>query len=154
MVSTRTVEISVGLFMVAAVLALTALAFKVSGLSLDGSRPIYRLVAKFDNVADLRARAKVSISGVVVGRVASVGLDPVSLRATVDMDIYEDVGLFPEDSIAVIQTAGLLGDKFIGISIGGALEELEDGGVIEDTQSALVLEDLIGKFVSSMGGDK
>ncbi|MGI9285718.1 MAG: outer membrane lipid asymmetry maintenance protein MlaD [Pseudomonadales bacterium] len=154
MVSSRTVEISVGLFMVAAVLALTALAFKVSGLSVDGSRPTYRLVAKFDNVADLHARAKVSISGVVVGRVVSVGLDPISLRATVNMDIYQDVGYFPEDSIAVIQTAGLLGDKFIGISIGGAEEELKNDDEIEDTQSALVLEDLIGKVVSSLGGDK
>lgn len=154
MVSTRTVEVSVGLFMVAAVLALTALAFRVSGLSLEGSRPTYRLVAKFDNVADLHARAKVSISGVVVGRVASVGLDPVSLRATVNMDIYQDVGYFPEDSIAVIQTTGLLGDKFVGISIGGAEEELQNGDEIDDTQSALVLEDLIGKVVSSLGSDK
>ncbi len=151
MVTTRTVEVSVGLFMVAAALALTALAFRVSGLSLDGARPTYRLHAKFDNVADLHQRAKVSISGVVVGRVASVGLDPVSFRATVDMDIYQDVGYFPEDSIAVIQTTGLLGDKFISISLGGAEEELQNGGEIDDTQSALVLEDLTGKVVSSLG---
>ena len=83
MVSSRTVEVSVGLFMVAAVLAMTSLAFKVSGLSLDGARPTYRLVAKFDNVADLHTRAKVSISGVEIGRVVSVGLDPVTLRAQV-----------------------------------------------------------------------
>ncbi len=152
MVSTRTVEVSVGLFMVAAVLALTALAFKVSGLSLDGARPTYRLTAKFDNVADLRARAKVTVSGVEVGRVVSVGLDPVTLRAQVDLDIYEDVGLFPEDSIAAIQTAGLLGDKFISLSAGGAMEELHDGDEITDTQSALVLEDLIGKVVANFGG--
>ncbi len=152
MVSTRTVEVSVGLFMVAAVLALTLLAFKVSGLSLDGARSTYRLTAKFDNVADLHARAKVTVSGVEVGRVVSVGLDPVTLRAQVDLDIYEDVGLFPEDSIAAIQTAGLLGDKFVSLSAGGAMEELGDGDEITDTQSALVLEDLIGKVVANFGG--
>ena len=151
-VETRTVGVGVGLFVLAAVLALATLTFHVSGLKLEAPRPTYRLFAEFNDVADLGARAKVSVAGVLVGRVSRVSLDPVTLRARVDMEIDQDAGYFSEDSIAAIETAGLLGDKYVSISSGGAEEELHDGGEIKDTQSALVLENLIGKLISSFTG--
>lgn len=128
---------------------MATLTFQVSGVTLEGPRPTYRLFAEFSNVADLSPGAKVLVAGVLVGRVARVSLDPVTLRARVDMDIYKDIGYFAEDSTAAIETSGLLGEKYVSISSGGAEKELHNGGEIKDTQSALVLEDLIGKLVSS-----
>lgn len=150
MVNMRTIELSVGAFMLVGLGALAVLAFRVSGLSIDSTRPTYRLVADFDNVSGLTDRAKVSTAGVVVGRVHSIRLDPASFRARVEMDVFEDAGKFPEDSIAAIQTQGLLGEKYISISVGGAEEVLENGGKIDDTQSSLVLEDLIGKVLANL----
>ncbi len=146
----RMTEISVGLFIVGGAVALTLMAFKVSGITMSNSRPTYQLTASFDNVSDLHERAKVSISGVVVGRVSDIELDTLSYRALVTMKIFEDVGKLPDDSIASIQTSGLLGDKFISISLGGSMDELNDGGHIEDTQSAHILEDMISRAFSSL----
>lgn len=150
MANNRLLEITVGLFIIAGIAALTLMAFQVSGLSMNNSRPTYQLTASFDNVSDLHERAKVSISGVVVGRVSQIELDTLTYRAVATMDIFQDVGNIPDDSIAVIQTSGLLGDKFISISLGGSLDELSDGGHIEDTQSALILEDMISRAFSSL----
>ncbi len=143
----RTVEISVGAFMLAGILALLLLALKVSGLSLESARQTYRVYAMFDNVGSLSPRAKVSMSGVTIGRVVSVTFDKRTYMARVDMDIDKTINNIPVDSTAAIVTAGLLGEKFIGISVGGAGEYVEPDGRIEDTQSALILEDLIGKFL-------
>lgn len=151
----RTVEISVGAFMLLGILALAFLAIQVSGLSLqDNNRATYTLYAHFNNASGLAARAKVTVAGVVIGRVTSISLDPKDGRAKVAMSIDKSVDYLTTDSIAAIQTSGILGEKYIALSNGGEPDLLKDGDEIADTQSALVLEDLIGKFLTSLGNKK
>ncbi|MDP3846373.1 MAG: outer membrane lipid asymmetry maintenance protein MlaD [Pseudomonas sp.] len=144
---TRTMEIGVGLFLLAGLLALLLLALRVSGLSVVDSADTYKLYANFDNVAGLTVRAKVTMAGVTIGKVSAIDLDRDSYTGRVTMDLQKRVDNLPADSTASILTAGLLGEKYIGISVGGDEALLKEGGVIHDTQSALVLEDLIGKFL-------
>jgi phospholipid/cholesterol/gamma-HCH transport system substrate-binding protein len=143
----RTVEITVGLFMVAGFLALFFLAMKVSGLSSDSNQPTYRLYAHYQNVGGLTVRAKVTMSGVTIGRVTAITLDPKTLTAKVELRIYKSVNQISSDAVASILTAGLLGEKYIGIVPGAEDTNLKDGDEIQQTQSSLVLEDLIGKFL-------
>jgi len=143
----RTQEISVGLFVMAGCLALLLLALRVSGLSANTTDNSYKVYAYFDNIAGLTVRAKVTMAGVIVGKVTAIDLDRDSYTGRVTMEINDQVDNLPEDSTASVLTAGLLGEKYIGISIGGEEAVLKDEGVIHDTQSALVLEDLIGKFL-------
>jgi phospholipid/cholesterol/gamma-HCH transport system substrate-binding protein len=151
----RTIEISVGAFMLAGILALGFLAIQVSGLSIhDSNRDTYKIYAHFTNASGLSVRAKVSIAGVVIGRVTAITLDPKDTRAKVEMSVQKKVNFITTDSIASIQTAGILGEKYIAISIGGDPEVLKDGEEITDTQSALVLEDLISKVLTSIGSKK
>lgn len=148
----RQLELAVGVFILLGIIALAFLALKVSGLSFqDAGRDTYTLSADFNNIGGLKHRAKVSIAGVTVGQVTNIGLDPLSARAVVEMSINKDVDYLTSDSIAGIKTSGVLGEQYISISVGGAPDVLEDGGWIRDTQSAVVLEDLIGKFMTSMG---
>jgi phospholipid/cholesterol/gamma-HCH transport system substrate-binding protein len=148
----RTIEISVGVFMFAGILALAFLAIQVSGLSVrDNNRETYKLYAHFTNASGLTERAKISVAGVVIGRVTSIGLDPKDTRAKVEMSIDKKVDFLTSDSIAAIQTAGILGEKYISISVGGDPEMLKEGDEIADTQSSLVLEDLIGKVLTNLG---
>jgi phospholipid/cholesterol/gamma-HCH transport system substrate-binding protein len=125
----RTLEIGVGLFLMAGVLALLLLALRVSGLSVGSAGDTYKVYAYFDNIAGLTVRAKVTMAGVSIGKVTAIDLDRDSYMGRVTL------------------TAGLLGEKYIGISVGGDEEVLKDGSTIHDTQSSLVLEDLIGKFL-------
>lgn len=143
----RTLEIGVGLFLLAGVLALLLLSLRVSGLAVGGSSDTYRLYAYFDNIAGLTVRAKVTMAGVTIGKVTAIDLDRESYTGRVTLEIQKDVDILPADSTASILTAGLLGEKYIGISVGGDDEILGDGDTIRDTQSSLVLEDLIGKFL-------
>ena len=143
----RTLEIGVGLFLLAGLLALLLLALRVSGLSAVGSGDTYRLYAYFDNVAGLTPRAKVTMAGVTIGKVVAVDLDKARYTGRVTLEVDRAVDNLPTDSTASILPAGLLGEKYIGISVGGEEEVLREGGEIRDTQSALVLEDLIGKFL-------
>jgi phospholipid/cholesterol/gamma-HCH transport system substrate-binding protein len=144
---TRLVEIAVGLFLVAGLVALFFLAIKVSGLSDETSKPSYQVYASFQNAGGLTVRAKVTMAGVVIGRVTNIALDPKTLKAKVTLDIYNEVKEITTDSVASILTAGLLGEKYIGIVPGADDTYLKNGDEIEQTQSALVLEDLIGKFL-------
>ncbi|MCM2319331.1 MAG: outer membrane lipid asymmetry maintenance protein MlaD [Pseudomonas sp.] len=143
----RSLEIGVGLFLLVGLLALLLLALRVSGLTIGAADDTYRLYAYFDNTAGVSSRAKVTMAGVTIGKVVAVDLDRDSFMGRVTMELDKRVDNLPTDSTASILTAGLLGEKYIGISIGGEEEVLADGGVIRDTQSALVLEDLIGKFL-------
>ena len=143
----RTVEISVGGFMLAGMLALVVLALKVSGLSLESGNQVYTVTAMFDNTGTLKPRAKVALAGVIVGRVTKVELDKQTYMAKVEMEIDSHIDNIPIDSTVSIVTAGLLGEKYIGISIGGDIDYIKDGGRFEDTQSAVILEELIGKFL-------
>ncbi|SDS70060.1 outer membrane lipid asymmetry maintenance protein MlaD [Pseudomonas fuscovaginae UPB0736] len=143
----RTLEIGVGLFLLAGILALLLLALRVSGLSPTANTETYKLYAYFDNIAGLTVRAKVTMAGVTIGKVTAIDLDRDHFTGRVTMQIEKNVNNLPTDSTASILTAGLLGEKYIGISVGGDDALLKDGGTIHDTQSSLVLEDLIGKFL-------
>ncbi|WP_263142279.1 outer membrane lipid asymmetry maintenance protein MlaD [Pseudomonas sp. RIT-PI-AD] len=143
----RTLEIGVGLFLLAGLLALMLLALRVSGLSFSGTGETYKLYAHFDNIAGLTVRAKVTMAGVTIGKVTAIDLDRDSYTGRVTLELEKQVDNLPVDSTASILTAGLLGEKYIGISVGGDEELLKEGGTIRDTQSSLVLEDLIGKFL-------
>lgn len=143
----RWIEIMVGFFMVLGVLALLGLALNVSGLKLSAQADDYRVQARFENIGGLTSRAKITLSGVQIGEVESIHIDKKRLVALVTMRIYSDVNYLSIDSSAKILTAGLLGEQYIGISVGFEEESLKDGDFINDTQSAMVLEDLIGKFL-------
>ena len=143
----RGIEIGVGALMLAGILALLVLAMNVSGLSLSQQTGGYTIYARFDNIGGLTERAKVSLSGVPIGEVKAIRIDTQRLMAEVEMSIYKDVDYLSADSSAQILTAGLLGEKYIGLTPGFEDDLLKEGSVIEDTQSALVLEELIGKFL-------
>lgn len=143
----RTLEIGVGALILAGVASLVALAINVSGLSLTEKAGGYTIFARFENVGGLTERAKVSLSGVQIGEVSAIRIDPRMLMADVEMRIFSEVDYLSADSSAQILTAGLLGEKYIGIRPGFEEETLKEGSRIEDTQSALVLEELIGKFL-------
>lgn len=152
----RTLELTVGAFMLAGVLALVFLALRVSGLSMESNEETYRVKAKFENIGGLTARAKVTMAGVVIGRVSNIYLDRDDFVGVVEMDIYKSVDNLSTDTSAAILTAGVLGEKYIGLIVGAEEENLQNGDEIVNTQSALVLEDLIAKFVVGRvndGGD-
>lgn len=151
-------EFSVGCFMLAGIGALLLLAFKVAGVSVNGQSETYTLYARFDNIGGLKVRSPIKVGGVVVGRVAGIRLDAESQVPVVKLAINKDAGEFSESSTASILTSGLLGEQYLGITPGFADEDmgigmLENGDTITDTQSALVLEELIGKFIYSIGKD-
>ncbi|MDD1013307.1 MULTISPECIES: outer membrane lipid asymmetry maintenance protein MlaD [Pseudomonas] len=148
----RTLEIGVGLFLLAGILALILLALRVSGLSASPSSDTYKIYANFDNIAGLTVRAKVTMAGVTIGKVTAIDLDRDTFTGRVTLQLEKQVDNLPVDSTASILTAGLLGEKYIGISVGGEDTVLKDGATIHDTQSALVLEDLIGKFLLNTVG--
>ena len=147
-------ELSVGFFVLLGAFCLAFLALEVSGLTQRSDSGFYRLSARFDNVAGLTTRAKVSAAGVTVGRVVEIRYDEKTAGAIVDMEISRGFSQFSEDTSASILTAGLLGEKYIGLMTGGDLNNLADGDVIYDTQSAVVLEELIGKFLLNMSSEK
>jgi len=146
----RTIEIIVGLFMLAGIAALTFLALNVSGLTLASMDESYTLKARFENLAGLTVRAKVSISGVEVGKVTRISFNNDASMAEVEMQIDKKINKIPKDSTASVYTAGLLGEKYIGFSIGADEAYFKDGDLVRDTTSGLVLEELIGKFLLSM----
>jgi len=149
----RTVEIGVGAFMLAGIVALLVLALNVSGLNLSEQGKGYKVYARFENIGGLTPRAKVSMSGVQIGKVTAIRIDTRMLMAEVEMEIFNEVDYLTTDSSASILTAGLLGEQYIGVVPGADVEVLGDGDYIEDTQSALVLEELIGKFLFNKVGE-
>jgi len=135
--------------MAAGFVALFFLAMKVSNLSSAANDDGYRLIARFDNVGSLKQRAPVSIAGVRIGRVEKIRFDQNTFQALVTMRINPRFDHIPDDTFANIFTAGLLGEQYIGLDPGGSLDYLVDGSQIEHTQSALVLEQMIGQFLFS-----
>ncbi len=138
----------VGLFIMLGLVALAFLALRAGNMSSFSFTPTYRVQAHFDNVGGLKIRAPVKSSGVVVGRVAAIGFDNQRFQATVALDLEQPYA-FPKDTSASILTSGLLGEQYVGLTPGGDDKNLADGGTIEFTQSAVVLEDLISKFLYS-----
>ena len=143
-----TLDLWVGIFVVAGIAALVVLALKVGNLSTYNISETYQLQAHFTNVGGLKPTASVRSAGVLVGRVTSIMLDTERYEAKVTMSIDKRYQ-FPTDTFANILTSGLLGEQYIGLLPGGEDEMLADGGEFKKTQSAVVLEDLIGKFFTS-----
>jgi len=151
--SQKKIELWVGVFVISALFSLAILAFSVAGISFKGEGDTYKLSASFANVGGLKVRAPVKLGGVVVGRVEDITLDVESYMPIVHLSMLENKGRYSETSSLSILTSGLLGEQYIGITPGfidDDIEMLEDGDFIEDTKSALVLEDLIGQFIYSM----
>ena len=147
----RTVEISVGAFVLAGALALTFLAVKVSGVNLSQATDSYQITARFDDVAGLRPRAKVSLAGVTIGRVSDIQVDLDYGEAVVFMEIQGEDGRLPTDTGAQILTEGILGARYVSLLPGADEEMLQDGDEIENTQGALVLENLVGDLITRLG---
>ena len=141
-----TLDLWVGIFVTIGIAAILFLALKVGNLTSVSTAPGYHLQAAFDNIGGLKLRAPVKAAGVVVGRVEQIRLDPQTYQAIVSMKI--DRGYqFTKDTIASILTSGLLGEVYIGLDSGGDMQMLADGARIGKTQSAIVLEKLIGQFM-------
>lgn len=149
----KMVEMGVGLFMLAGILGLLFLGLRVSGLSATGigTGDTFNLEANFGNVGGLKPRARVTMAGVTVGRVSSIELDTEWYDARVVLELDGRLeGQLSRDTTAAILTAGLLGEQYVGLTVGGDPETLQAGDTLRDTQSALVLEELIQQFVSNM----
>jgi len=147
MLSERTIESFVGLFLIAAIAALIVLAFKVSGLTSFFKQDGYDVTATFDEIGQLKVRAPIKMGGVTIGEVTGIHLDPSTFRAVVDMRINKKVNDIPSDSSASILTAGLLGDNYVAITPMYSTEFLKEGSDIEETHPAIILEKLIGQFM-------
>ena len=151
MLNKRIVEFLVGLFILAGILAMFALAFKVSGLSQYSKSVSFHVSAIFDNIGDLKVRAPVTIAGVRVGEVDSISIDGHSFKANVGMRIDKRQNKLPLDTTAKILTAGLIGANYIELIPGYEESDLKEGAVIIDTQPAIVLENLIGQLMYKLG---
>lgn len=146
MMSRTTLDLWVGFFVVLGFAALVFLAMKVGSFTGLNGATLYSVEAPFDNIGGLKVRAPVKSAGVLVGRVADIRFDAERYRAVVRLDLdsrYE----FPRDTIASILTSGLLGEQYVGIEAGADAEVLKAGDMIQITQSAVVLERLIGQFM-------
>jgi phospholipid/cholesterol/gamma-HCH transport system substrate-binding protein len=141
-----TVDLWVGIFVTAGVGALFVLALKVGNASTVNASDGYHVIAEFDNIGGLKVRAPVKSAGVVVGRVEGISLDTRNFRANVALRIDKRYP-FPKDSSASILTAGLLGEQYVGMDGGGDEHNLKDGDRLKVTQSAIVLEKVIGQFL-------
>ena len=148
----KTLDLWVGLFVVAGLAAVLVLAMKVGNLGTFNMSESYDLQADFDNIGGLKARAPVKSAGVVVGRVTDITFDNASYRARVSM-IVDKRYQFPKDTFAKILTAGLLGEQYIGLDPGGDEVNLKSGDKIAKTQPAMVLESLISSFMYNKAAD-
>lgn len=155
---TKKSEVWVGMFILIAILAVIFLCLKVADIKSVGNQPTYRIYANFDNIGGLKNHSPVKIGGVVVGRVADITLDTKNYSPRVAIDIQQRYDQIPDTSSLAVRTSGLLGEQYLALNVGFEDPEmgtriLKEGGTIQDTKSALVLEDLIGQFLYKSGGD-
>jgi phospholipid/cholesterol/gamma-HCH transport system substrate-binding protein len=148
------VELASGIFLLLGIAALIWLATRATDYGQDIGKETYSISARFTNIADLRDRAPVKIGGVTVGQVQSIELDPVSFEAVVTMSISQKFNEIPSDTGASILTSGVLGDRYVGLEPGGAPDMLSDGDQLFITQSAMVLEQIISKYLFNTGEAK
>lgn len=154
----RTLEFLVGIFLAAGIVAAVILALKVAGLTLSsGSAEYYTIHGKFSNIGSLKVRSPIKLGGVVIGQVSDIYIDPKTLQPIVDMKIDKKYSNIGEDSTFSILTSGLLGEQYLGVKPDFASMDddgnpiyLTDGSVTSMTDSAIVLEELLGKFLYSM----
>ncbi len=149
----RAIEVGTGLFVLLGMGALFFLTTQTMGRNDFSNTETYVVEARFENVGSLKKRSPVAMSGVTIGRVTDIRFDGVSLEAVVTLVIDSRYDQIPDDSDASILTAGLLGSQYIGLQAGGSETYLEDGSELYFTQSAIVLENLIGKFLVNSGSD-
>lgn len=147
-----TLDLWVGMFVVAGIGALVMLAMKVGNLGTYNVSETYQVHAYFSNIGGLKPKASIRSAGVLVGRVTAISLDTEKYEANVVMNLDKRYQ-FPKDTFANILTSGLLGEQYIGLVPGGDSEMLKDGELVKQTQSAMVLEDLIGKFMYSKAAE-
>lgn len=145
------VEFASGVFLLLGIAALVWLAMRATDYGQDIGKETYTISARFTNIGDLRNQAPVKIGGVTVGLVESISLDPVSFEAVVEMQVASRFDEIPTDTGASILTSGVLGDRYIGLEPGGAPDMLQDGDEIFITQSAVVLEQVISKYLFNAG---
>ena len=146
-------ELGTGLFVLLGFAALFFLVIQLTNRDVSFGDPGYHLSAKFENVGGLKVGAKVAMGGVTVGRVESIDFDSSDYKAIVRLRIFPKYNKIPDDSDAAIFTAGLLGGQYVGVTPGGADTYYKDGGKIDFTQSAVVLENLISKFMFNKASD-
>jgi phospholipid/cholesterol/gamma-HCH transport system substrate-binding protein len=149
----KNLELAVGAFVALGIAAFFLLALQVSDLTSLGDDRGYRVTARFENIGGLRVRAPVTMGGVRIGRVVGIDLDPQTYEAVVTLSIDPRFDQIPTDSSASILTSGLLGEQYIGLEPGGMDSHLTEGGALRLTQSALVLEKLIGRMLTNAAGD-
>lgn len=148
---------AIGLFVISGFAALLFLALRVSGGGVFyGTDPSYTIKAEFHNVGRLKTQSKVALSGVTIGRVSAIELDPVSFQATVSLEILKKYNTLPDDSRFSIVTAGLLGDNYIAVYPGFSEESFKNGTMVDSSQttSAIVLEELIAKLFTAFSSSK
>ncbi|WP_213715444.1 outer membrane lipid asymmetry maintenance protein MlaD [Cedecea lapagei] len=153
---TKKFEVWVGAFLLVALVAIIFLCLKVANVTSLRSEPTYRVYATFDNIGGLKMSSPVRLGGVVIGRVDGIALDPKTYLPRVTLDIEQRYNQIPDTSSLAIRTSGLLGEQYIALNLGFDDPELgssmlKDGSTIQDTKSALVLEDLIGQFLYKSG---
>lgn len=151
--TSRKIEILVGLFVAIAIAAFFMLAMSVSNMSSYGAGDSYQLKAHFDNIGGLKVRSPVAAGGVRIGRVSDIQYNNETYEAVVSLSIESQYNQFPVDTAASILTSGLLGEQFVGFEPGAEEDYLKEGDVIDLTQSALVLEQIIGQFLYSKGDE-
>ena len=152
--ASRKIEILVGLFVAAAIAAFFMLAMSVSNMSSYSGGETYVVKANFDNIGGLKVRSPVAAGGVRIGRVVDIEYNSETYEAIVSMAVEAQYNKFPIDTAASILTSGLLGEQFIGFEPGAEEDYLKEGDVIDLTQSALVLEQVIGQFLYSKADEK
>ncbi|MGA9032020.1 MAG: outer membrane lipid asymmetry maintenance protein MlaD [Sulfuricaulis sp.] len=153
MINRKSLELWVGLFVAAGILALAMLAFKVGNLTSADVMNSYKVTGRFDNIGGLKVKAAVTMAGVRIGRVSAIAFDNKKYQALVTMDIDGRYQNIPKDSSASILTSGLLGDQYVGIEPGGDDASLKSGDSFLRTQSALVLEKLVGQVIFNKAGE-
>jgi len=156
---TKRNEIWVGLFLVAALLAGLFICLQAANVTSMRTEPTYRIYATFDNIGGLKVSSPVRIGGVTIGRVADISLDEKNYLPRVALDIEERYNQIPDTSSLAVRTSGLLGEQYLALNVGFDDPELgtamlKEGSTVQDTKSAMVLEDLIGQFLyNSKGSD-
>ena len=147
---TKTLELAVGVFVALGLAAFFMLAMRVSDITTLGDDQGYRITASFENIGGLKVRAPVTMAGVRIGRVVGVDIDEQTYEAVVTLSVLPQYDRLPSDSNASILTSGLLGEQYIGLEPGGSETYLKEGDRIQLTQSALIIERLVGRFLTSM----
>lgn len=143
----RTQDTLVGLFVACGVAALFYMSLQISNLGTYNNEESYKITARFENSGGLKVKSPVSVAGVRIGRVSAISFDKENYQSVVEMSIESQYDTLPDDTTASIYTAGLLGEQYVSLEPGGSFDYLTDNGEIEITQSAIVLEEVIGQFL-------